>query len=693
MPLEHLFRAALWLAAAHTPGGAQEAPHPIDTPDAFAWHLFENINRPVADDPQGRVLWETWALASGVFADPDSPPSWQDLTRPGDRLRNLESLPLQQVIAARQRGVDLDLRFDPSGGEGNETRMNRSAFDFVVDNDLYHLDGQVAFFSRGESMQFPIPAKEVKAQWRRIDPARASRFHTASLTRDDGTVETWGLTSLHITTKDVPNWFWCTFEHADNPDRENTVPSRDDAGLPDVLRGTKWENYVLRGSQVDFVTSEGVPTILASSQIEQGFESTSSCITCHARASIGAGGSRLSVFAGREPTRGHLGAPDPSWFYEDPGPPTGVRKFVQTDFVWSLFRARRRTDSPVRSLVARTEPSQAVDALSRRLLGRIEAQTARGNRLRDYYRGLTSEAFATANTGALDDRQYVERFVHELRRADSVLRGTAAADTTIDTRLARSESIFRDPRYIDNARRLIQEAAAPEPLRIVGGVPTDDFPDCVAVGSLQAWCCTGTLIASNLVVTAGHCLDECSDRVYFGSNVAGTGSVHQVAAKHRHPMYGVDGKRNDLTCLVLAEDVVGIEPREIAASEIIDGAFSVRVVGFGTTDVWGMNGYGLKRMVDVPVASSGCEEALGDPDTFGCDDGLELVAGSPFLDRDSCRGDSGGPVYVLDDGVWYLAGATSRATANSVRVCGDGGIYVRLDAFADWIRSIPGVHW
>jgi hypothetical protein len=34
------------------------------------------------------------------------------------------------------------------------------------------------------------------------------------------------------------------------------------------LQGTKWENYRLRGTQIDFIDSMGVPTLLGNSQIE-----------------------------------------------------------------------------------------------------------------------------------------------------------------------------------------------------------------------------------------------------------------------------------------------------------------------------------------------------------------------------------------------------------------------------------------
>ena len=46
--------------------------------------------------------------------------------------------------------------------------------------------------------------------------------------------------------------------------------------------------YRLKGAQVDFTDRTGRPTIVGNSITEAGFVSTSSCITCHARASIGA---------------------------------------------------------------------------------------------------------------------------------------------------------------------------------------------------------------------------------------------------------------------------------------------------------------------------------------------------------------------------------------------------------------------
>jgi secreted trypsin-like serine protease len=244
-----------------------------------------------------------------------------------------------------------------------------------------------------------------------------------------------------------------------------------------------------------------------------------------------------------------------------------------------------------------------------------------------------------------------------------------------------ADSVYSDPVFLENAKRLIVDRD-----RIVGGIATADYRDCVAIGSADDWCCTGTLVAPNVVVTAGHCHEECAERVFVGDNVEelAAGTVIEVADAVRHPDYDDTALSNDLTVLILAKDA-DVTPRPIAEADALDAAQTVRLAGYGNTDVDSMGGYGLRRMVDVPLASN-------DP-KFGADADKEFVAGAPFLDRDSCNGDSGGPAYVHSGGRWYLVGATSRATDSAIRRCGDGGIYMRVQVFEEWIRSVPGGHW
>lgn len=277
---------------------------------------------------------------------------------------------------------------------------------------------------------------------------------------------------------------------------------------------------------------------------------------------------------------------------------------------------------------------------------------------------------------------------------------THPEERSIVRRMVRSEStlapqrFFSDPVYVDNAVELIQGK-----MRIVGGVPTtaNEFPDCVAVGNNSMWCCTGTLIAANVVVTAGHCGGSCSSRIFIGPNVKKPGTVVKVLKAVRHPdFHQGDNDRlfNDLTVLILKRDVNEIATRDVAPGALVDAATTVLAVGYGNNDLQSTKGYGIKRKVEVPVASASCSTSDAQS-KYGCITGMELVAGAPLLNKDSCNGDSGGPVYIRteDKSDWYLAGATSRGVLGSVNPCGDGGIYVRIDKYMDWIRSIPGGHW
>ena len=93
----------------------------------------------------------------------------------------------------------------------------------------------------------------------------------------------------------------------------------------------------------------------------------------------------------------------------------------------------------------------------------------------------------------------------------------------------------------------------------------------------------------------------------------------------------------------------------------------------------------------MPITSLDCSD-LRHPKEFGCISGREIVAGHRGLILDSCRGDSGGPLYIKNgEGEYYLLGATSRGVRGSSTACGDGGIYGRVDLCLDWIQEVTGV--
>jgi hypothetical protein len=219
-----------WFAA-----GLGVADEPQDTamaltePDCYAWRLFVALNWPANTAQQqadaakrfgdeGPATWEVWRNARTEAPGSAYPPSgrdpgpWLTPTAMAERVaESFDSEPLQ-----RRLRPSFHVEFDNAAAQGNETRLNKATYEFVRGNDLYNLDGQVALFLSGaRKIDFPPMAKEIKAQWRRITPADKSRYHWTEVTMPGGNL-LYGLTALHITTKDLPNWFWATFEHIDN---------------------------------------------------------------------------------------------------------------------------------------------------------------------------------------------------------------------------------------------------------------------------------------------------------------------------------------------------------------------------------------------------------------------------------------------------------------------------------------------
>lgn len=246
---------------------------------------------------------------------------------------------------------------------------------------------------------------------------------------------------------------------------------------------------------------------------------------------------------------------------------------------------------------------------------------------------------------------------------------------------------FGSEEYTANITSLISEG------RVIGATRVaTEYPDCVAIGSEYEWCCTGTLIAENVVLSAGHCDDRdpnCSRFVFVGENIASGGDTIPVAHVYRHSDYVGDPEyNNDLVVLVLERPVANVRPRRFAPPGAIDKAKLVRAVGYGHTNITGTFGYGRRLLVDLPVVANLCDDVESHR-SLGCHAELEMIAGGKG--NDTCKGDSGGPLLVEHRGEWLLAGATSRATRSAAVPCGDGGIYVRVDRYIDWINQVAGL--
>ena len=262
-----------------------------------------------------------------------------------------------------------------------------------------------------------------------------------------------------------------------------------------------------------------------------------------------------------------------------------------------------------------------------------------------------------------------------------------------------SASFESDPSYQQNLAELAKEQALGN--RVVGGgrAPAASYKWCVAIlDEDDATFCSGTLIGSRLVLTARHCADIRGGprSVYVGDAVGErTGQKYKVKRPFRFPpIVGRDPVRPDIMLLELEKDVVDAAPRAIAPSDVsADLVNYVRVVGFGRDQPPDDQGYarghvGVKNVADVPLNR-------GSPDVLGFDQNFEFCAGLRGLNIDSCGGDSGGAalLYVPEKDRSYLYGAVSRSVKpqrgdTARQLCGNGGVYTRVDKFGDWIRAI-----
>lgn len=288
-----------------------------------AWCLFREVNAPASDATESQLEWETWASMRDVYANPQNEPDWTQ-SATGERFHALLRIQRKKF---------------------KEVRMNRAAFDYVVNNDLYFVEGQMDMHRRRELIEFPEGACHVTVLWQPIAAEEVSKFRSERVEGPQGDPQHWGIAAMHIAAKQSGRWLWTTWEHRDNPDLSLDL-NRDASQISTEEAGTEWENYVLVGTQQDFVDEDGRPTLLANSELEIGFAGeSSSCITCHARASVSdrLGDLRLPVFEYYTPGVGSVGEPKPEWYYSS-GDVGSERSYTSTDFVWSLKRASLRGD-------------------------------------------------------------------------------------------------------------------------------------------------------------------------------------------------------------------------------------------------------------------------------------------------------------------------------------------------------------
>ena len=293
------------------PGEETDPRSAINTPTIYAWTTFARINQPAfpGNKDDTRRVWETWKSADdngnpdeAIYLDNGHPPrKWNVKPRAAQEPKRLVPIQQLQLLRAQNKEANFLPQFIPTNPLAEEVRVNRPAFNFIQENQLYNRQGQYQHASTHSGFDFPRSSKEVKAVWVEAQAGtRIADYYSARAGE-----KTYILIAMHIITKDIPFWHWSSFIHKDrnkDPGNGYVAPLANYQETPASLKGTPFENYRViaelvqssgtlspsgNGAQVDWITRTGLSTVMGNPYIEQGFETKSSCITCHAHASIG----------------------------------------------------------------------------------------------------------------------------------------------------------------------------------------------------------------------------------------------------------------------------------------------------------------------------------------------------------------------------------------------------------------------
>jgi trypsin len=231
---------------------------------------------------------------------------------------------------------------------------------------------------------------------------------------------------------------------------------------------------------------------------------------------------------------------------------------------------------------------------------------------------------------------------------------------------------------------------------IVGGTDAvkGEFPFQVSLQGLSGHFCGGSLIKTNWVLTAAHCVQgwKSSNKIIVGLHDRNdkTGTETFTAVKVLpHPQYDSKTMDWDYALLKLSGDSK-FRTIELNNSEIMiptpDSADQVNVwtSGWGTTSE---GSFGLPRIlqkVQVPLVS---RDVCNAADSYNGDITERMIcAGLQAGGKDSCQGDSGGPLFMQKtSGDYLLVGVVSWgegcARANKF------GVYSKVNAGIDWISQ------
>uniref|UniRef100_A0A182N745 Peptidase S1 domain-containing protein n=1 Tax=Anopheles dirus TaxID=7168 RepID=A0A182N745_9DIPT len=257
---------------------------------------------------------------------------------------------------------------------------------------------------------------------------------------------------------------------------------------------------------------------------------------------------------------------------------------------------------------------------------------------------------------------------------------------------------------------------------IVGGESASDgeFPHMAALGRRctassaagsgcgddgYEWFCGGSLIAARFVLTAGHCahvgMPQPPEVVRLGAGdlrqAPRPGQDFAVRTIVQHPDYGRFLSYNDIALVELAAPATNIQPACLWTGQPIPADVPLVASGWGKLGHFEAPSPVLQRVRIPIIPNDGCNQLLyrSRRMRYGVLPS-QLCAGELAGGKDTCEGDSGGPLQLAVQPTstigrscrYFVVGITSHGG-----VCGSAnrpGLYTRVSYYIGWIGQVLG---